>query len=88
MSKEEDQEKPVKSYLKNLTLLNKYGSTGSVETADGAFYIGNWVPTISAGLSYSPPQGDVGEDGVRTGLGHLEIPNGSTYDGSFQKVGN
>ena len=31
-------------------------------------------------------QGDVGENGVRTGLGHLEIPNGSTYDGSFQKV--
>ena len=47
MSKEEDQEKPVKSYFKNLTLLNKYGSTGSVETADGAFYIGNLVPTIS-----------------------------------------
>ena len=51
MSKEEDQEKPVKSYFKNLTLLNKYGSTGSVETADGAFYIGNWVPTISTGLT-------------------------------------
>ena len=30
--------------------------------------------------------GDVEENGLRTGLGHLEIPNGSTYDGSFQKV--
>merc|ERR1711874_579016 len=68
MSREESKEEPVKSYFKNLTLLNKFGSTGSVEAADGAFYIG-----------------DVGENGVRTGLGHLEIPNGSTYDGSFQK---
>ena len=30
--------------------------------------------------------GDLNEAGVRTGMGHLEIPNGSTYDGSFEKV--
>ena len=30
--------------------------------------------------------GDLDENGVRTGMGHLEIPNGSTYDGSFDKV--
>ena len=29
--------------------------------------------------------GDLDETGVRVGLGHLEIPNGSTYDGSFSK---
>ena len=26
------------------------------------------------------------ENGVRTGMGHLEVPNGSTFDGSFDKV--
>ena len=33
-------EEPIKSYYKNLTLQKNYGSTGSVETVDGAFYIG------------------------------------------------
>ena len=33
-------EEPLKSYYKNLTLQKNYGSTGSVETVDGAFYIG------------------------------------------------
>ena len=31
-------------------------------------------------------QGDMDCNGVRVGMGHLEIPNGSTYDGSFNKV--
>ena len=30
--------------------------------------------------------GDLDSSGVRVGMGHLEIPNGSTYDGSFNKV--
>ena len=30
--------------------------------------------------------GDLDENGVRTGMGHLEVPNGSTFDGSFDKV--
>ena len=30
--------------------------------------------------------GDLDENGVRTGMGHLEIQSGSTYDGSFDKV--
>ena len=29
--------------------------------------------------------GDLDEAGVRVGLGHLEIPSGATYDGSFSK---
>ena len=29
--------------------------------------------------------GDLDETGFRTGMGHLEIPNGSTFDGSFDK---
>ncbi|XP_023335305.1 MORN repeat-containing protein 4 homolog [Eurytemora carolleeae] len=29
--------------------------------------------------------GDFDEFGVKTGLGHMEIPNGSTYDGTFNK---
>ena len=33
-------------------------------------------------------QGDLDSSGVRVGMGHLEIPNGSTYDGSFNKVNN
>ena len=43
-------EEPLKSYYKNLTLQKNYGSTGSVETVDGAFYIGMldiWTTTPS-----------------------------------------
>jgi len=29
--------------------------------------------------------GDFDADGVKTGLGHMEIPSGSTYDGTFNK---
>ncbi|TRY71224.1 hypothetical protein TCAL_10839 [Tigriopus californicus] len=29
--------------------------------------------------------GDFDENGVKSGMGHLEVPNGSTYDGQFQK---
>ena len=29
--------------------------------------------------------GDFDENGVKSGLGHLEVPNGSTYDGQFLK---
>ena len=44
------------------------------------------VTQHSVFLLFSYPAGDLEEGGVRTGLGHLEIPSGSTYDGSFQKV--
>lgn len=30
--------------------------------------------------------GDFDENGVKSGMGHLELPNGATYDGQFQKV--
>ena len=29
--------------------------------------------------------GNFDENGIKNGVGHLELPNGSTYDGHFQK---
>ena len=76
----------VKSYYKSLTLQKKYGTTGSIEMEHGAVYIGNMFYTVSLDTDWIQCPGDLDENGVRTGMGHLEIPNGSTYDGSFDKV--
>ena len=76
----------VKSYYKSLTLQKKYGTTGSIEMENGAVYIGNMFNTVSLDTDWTQCPGDLDENGVRTGMGHLEIPNGSTYDGSFYKV--
>ena len=76
----------VKSYYKSLTLQKKYGTTGSIEMEHGAVYIGNMFNTVSLDTDWTQCPGDLDENGVRTGMGHLEIPNGSTYDGSFDKV--
>ena len=77
----------VKSYYKSLTLQKKYGTTGSIEMENGAVYIGNkHVQHSVADTDLIRCPGDLDENGVRTGMGHLEIPNGSTYDGSFDKV--
>ena len=77
----------VKSYYKSLTLQKKYGTTGSIEMENGAVYIGNkHVQHSVADTDLIRCPGDLDENGVRTGMGHLEIPNGSTYDGSFYKV--
>ena len=90
MSSEEDITKTqnqdgVKSYYKSLTLQKKYGTTGSIEMENGAIYIGKdwlWIWFV---LYNCCSLGDVDENGVRLGMGHLEIKNGSTYNGSFDK---
>ena len=44
------------------------------------------ITTKQKGKNETLFQGDLDCNGVRVGMGHLEIPNGSTYDGSFNKV--
>ena len=44
-----------------------------------------WSDWSEQVLYHDIPPGDLDEAGVRVGLGHLEIPNGSTFDGSFSK---
>ena len=92
MAKEEKGEsaqKIVTSYFKSLTLEKKYGTTGSIEMEHGAVYIGEKSYIFFEFVIKSSNQifqGDLDCNGVRIGMGHLEIPNGSTYDGSFNKV--
>ena len=86
--KEESNQANVVSYFKSLTLEKKYGTTGSIEMEQGAVYIGDILRYYQSTKqnSVNDFQGDLDSSGVRVGMGHLEIPNGSTYDGSFNKV--
>jgi len=76
----------VQSFQRVMTLKKKHGKCGSYRYDDGSFYIGDFdengvrytfyhLSEVLVLILYV----------IRCGVGHLEMPNGSTYDGHFLK---